>query len=266
MTLHTSAHCSIHDVGAFTGTMTTPNCDVNAPGQHTNAGCQIASHDPTSYGMGFNAAGGGVYATEWTSNAVSIWFFPRGSIPDDLAGGNPEPSQWGKPTSRFQGDCNIDDKLKNHNLIFDVTFCGDWAGNVWDQDSICSSKAPTCQAFVQNNPAAFTEAFWQINSLKVFQSKDEQAIHVPPPPGDPLASENADDATQPEVAIKNLPPPPPPPSTPAPIPPPGPAAATSPVRKRIYQFVDTVEESPIGALTIQYRTGRLRGRHHGAPS
>ena len=54
--------------------------------------------------------------------------------------------------------------------VFDTTFCGDWAGNVWSIDSACSSQAPTCQSFVQNNPSAFTDAYWSVNSLKVYQS------------------------------------------------------------------------------------------------
>jgi hypothetical protein len=154
----------------------TPNCDVNAPGQYANAGCQISSYNSATFGQGFNANGGGVYATEWTSDAISIFFFPRGAIPGDLSSGNPNPSGWGKPMAKFEGGCNIDQKFQNHNIIFDVTFCGDWAGNVWGQDSVCSSKAPSCQAYVQNNPGAFTDAFWQVNSLKVYSSND-QAIN-----------------------------------------------------------------------------------------
>lgn len=173
MTLHTNSGCTISSTGAFSGQMTTPNCDVNAPGQYANAGCQIATHDTASYGTGFNANGGGVYATEWTSDAISIWFFPRGAIPGDLSGDNPDPSGWGKPSAKFQGGCDIDQHFQKHNLIFDMTFCGDWAGNVWGQDSVCSSKASSCQAFVQNNPDAFADAFWQVNSLRVYQSNGQ---------------------------------------------------------------------------------------------
>jgi hypothetical protein len=170
MTLHTDSGCTINDTGNFSGKLTTPNCDVNAPGQYLNAGCQIASHDTATYGTGFNTNGGGVYATEWTSDAISIWFFARNSIPADLSGDDPDPSGWGKPTAKFEGGCDIDQHFENHNLIFDVTFCGDWAGNVWGQDSVCSAKASSCQAFVENNPGEFEDAFWQINSLKVYQS------------------------------------------------------------------------------------------------
>ena len=170
MTLHTNAGCTISNTGAFSGQLATPNCDVQAPGQFTNAGCSIASHDTATYGTGFNANGGGVYATEWTSDAISIWFFQRGSIPGDLSSNNPNPSGWGKPIAKFEGGCDIDQHFRNHNIIFDITFCGDWAGNVWGQDSVCASKASSCQAFVQNNSGEFTDTFWQVNYLKVYQS------------------------------------------------------------------------------------------------
>lgn len=49
-------------------------------------------------------------------------------------------------------------------------YIGDWAGQSWSQDPTCSAKAPTCQEYVQNNPKAFTEAYWKINALKVYSS------------------------------------------------------------------------------------------------
>lgn len=60
-----------------------------------------------------------------------MWFFPRNAIPADALSGNPEPLKWGTPVANFQGGCDIDSHFKNHKIIFDVTFCGDWAGNVW---------------------------------------------------------------------------------------------------------------------------------------
>ncbi|EXJ92121.1 endo-1,3(4)-beta-glucanase [Capronia epimyces CBS 606.96] len=168
MAMHTDSGCSITNTGAFSGSLETANCDVNAADQATNAGCSIRSGDSSSFGSGFNSDNGGVYATEWTSEAISIWFFPRGGIPADISSGNPDPSGWGLPQGQFTGGCDIDDKVKNQQLVFDVTFCGDWAGNVWSTDATCSSQGSTCQAFVQNNPSAFQDTYWLINSLKVY--------------------------------------------------------------------------------------------------
>ncbi|KIW65082.1 hypothetical protein PV04_07366 [Phialophora macrospora] len=175
MALHTGQGCSVSNNGLFSGRVSTPNCDVNAAGQPGNAGCAILTPNDQSYGTGFNQGQGGVYATEWTSQAINIWFFPRGAIPSDLSSssGNPDPSGWGQPMASFSDSgCNIDDFFNDHQIVFDTTFCGDWAGNaaVWASDAVCGSKAPTCQAFVQNNPSAFQDAYWTVNSLKVYQS------------------------------------------------------------------------------------------------
>ncbi|KAK5101003.1 hypothetical protein LTS08_004609 [Lithohypha guttulata] len=153
----------------FTGKVLTSNCDVNAPDQSKNAGCAIADNTSLTFGADFNTNGGGVYATEWTSSFIKIWFFPRGSFPSDIASASPSPSEnWGPPTSMFTGDFDMDQYFKNLSIVFDTTFCGDWAGNTWKQSS-CASLAPTCEEYVSKNPAAFIEAYWAVNTLQVFQ-------------------------------------------------------------------------------------------------
>ncbi|KAF1353710.1 concanavalin A-like lectin/glucanase domain-containing protein [Delphinella strobiligena] len=169
MTLHTSDGCSITNDGNFTGSMETDNCYIYAEGQTTNAGCSIDSSDTETYGTGFNDIGGGVYATEWTDDSISIWFFPRSAVPSDIAAGTPSPSSsWGTPAAQFEGGCDIPKFFQDNQLVFDLTFCGDWAGNVWSS-STCSSLADTCNDYVENNPTAFTDAYWTINSLRTYQ-------------------------------------------------------------------------------------------------
>jgi len=153
MTVHTSAGC----------TLMNENCEGNT-------GCGVQNGGATSFGDGFNNANGGVYAMEWTSDAINIWFFSRSSIPAGATGDTPDPSTWGNPTASFQGGsgCDIDQHFANNNIVFDTTFCGDWAGQLFGSDPSCSSKAATCQDYVANNPSAFAEAYWTINSLKVY--------------------------------------------------------------------------------------------------
>jgi len=123
MTLHTSSGCSVNGNNtSFTGTLSTSNCDVNAADQGNNVGCGIQSYDTQSYGSGFNANGGGVYATEWTSSGISIWFFGPGVIPADISNNNspssnPNPAAWGKPTARFEGACAIDSHFRNMQIV-----------------------------------------------------------------------------------------------------------------------------------------------------
>lgn len=59
--------------------------------------------------------------------------------------------------------------FQNLQIVFNIAMCGDWAGGVWGS-SACAAKASSCNAFVANNPSAFQDAYWLINSLKVYQA------------------------------------------------------------------------------------------------
>ncbi|KKY18371.1 hypothetical protein UCRPC4_g04988 [Phaeomoniella chlamydospora] len=167
MTLHTSPGCT-NTAGGYLGSQSTPDC--NSANTENNSGCGIKSKDPQTYGL-FNENSGGVFATEWTSEAIKVWFWPRDAIPSDILESQPNPGDqsWGAPQAVFSGDCDIDSHFQNMQIIIDTTFCGDWAGKVWSTSS-CSSKASTCEDWVAENPTAFTEAFWAISSIEVFQS------------------------------------------------------------------------------------------------
>lgn len=76
MTLHSSKGPRINKATTskhFTGEIVTEDCDVKAPGQSNNAGCAIADDTGLTFGTNFNTNGGGVYATEWTSQFIKIW-------------------------------------------------------------------------------------------------------------------------------------------------------------------------------------------------
>lgn len=93
------------------------------------AGCYSSPTKPNNAGTDFNADGGGVYAMEWTSAAIKIWFFPREQIPASLKGPiPPDPTTFGTPDANFAGGCDIDKFFFNHSLIFNIEFCGSWAG------------------------------------------------------------------------------------------------------------------------------------------
>jgi hypothetical protein len=166
ITLHTSSGCSMSSSGSLAGS-SLANADCNAGNADT--GCSFGTASTQGYGSGFNAMGGGVYAMEWNSSAIEVYFFPRNAIPGDITSGNPNPAGWGTPTASFSGSgCDIDSHFMNHNIIFDTTFCGQWAGAVWSSGS-CASLASTCETYVGANPSAFEGAYWMINSVKVYQ-------------------------------------------------------------------------------------------------
>src|SRR5690606_27886935 len=109
------------------------DCDVDAPDQYQNQGCSIKDPEPKSWGKNFNDNGGGMFAMEWNKDFIKVWMFPRDRIPLDAIKGNPEPLYWGPPASIFEGDCIMDDKFFEHKIIFNVAFCGDWAGGTWGE-------------------------------------------------------------------------------------------------------------------------------------
>ncbi|ORY15834.1 hypothetical protein BCR34DRAFT_661807 [Clohesyomyces aquaticus] len=144
-TLHTDSGCSVSNVtsfggqgnmdtqAAFSGFMTTSNCDVAASDQEKNAECSVAAPTNTiqhytgpSYGTEFNKAGGGICAMEWTAASISIWFFPGNSTlsySDFIK--TPDPSTWSIPMVKVTGgDCDFATKFKDLKIIFDTSFCG----------------------------------------------------------------------------------------------------------------------------------------------
>ena len=183
ITLHTGEGCQMSNEGSLS---TTSLKETNCNAGNGNLGCGQDTSDNQNYGDGFNAIGGGVYAMEWTSDHIAVWFFPRGQIPQDITSEAPNPSGWSTPTARFAGGsgCNIDSHFMNHNLVFDTTFCGDWAGSpdVWNSNAECSALASTCQEYVQNNPGAFAEAYWLINSVKVYNQAPTSKRELKPQP------------------------------------------------------------------------------------
>jgi len=103
---------------------------------------------------------------DWTSSGFQFWFFPRGSIPASITNGSPNPqSDFGTPVGTFTGSgCNYDASFQNFQIIFDTTFCGDWAGDSYTTTG-CSGD---CVSYVAGNPNAFAEAYWDVNYIKVY--------------------------------------------------------------------------------------------------
>ncbi|KAF9233225.1 glycoside hydrolase family 16 protein [Melanogaster broomeanus] len=160
-TLHTSANCTIPATGTNQlGTILTTDCD------YTANGCGVLlTEDDNSFGPNFNNIGGGWYAMERTNDYISIWFWERHSrsVPSEVAFGAPtiNTSNWGTPAAYFPNtDCDLATHFDANNIIINLTFCGDWAGNVY-----ASSGCPsTCV----DNPLAFSEAYFQFSSINIY--------------------------------------------------------------------------------------------------
>ncbi|KAI9708511.1 MAG: hypothetical protein M1820_003973 [Bogoriella megaspora] len=181
MTLHTSAGCAVQNsTNDFSGTMVTSDCDVNDPKQDKNAGCGIQAPNntasPATFGTKFNAQSGGVYATEWTSSGITIWFFPRNAIPADLASNTtaPNPQNWKQtPVAKFAGSgCSWDQHFKDMRPIINTDFCGAWAGDesVWESSGCkAQTQMDKCEDYVKMHPGNFTEAYWVFKGMRMYQ-------------------------------------------------------------------------------------------------
>ncbi|KAG9310378.1 glycoside hydrolase family 16 protein [Chiua virens] len=160
-TLHTSASrcCNI--------TSTSTNCDVYST---NNAGCGVKLSDNNSFGPNFNNIGGGWYVVERSDSYIAIYFWERGdsSVPDEVQnpGGSVDTSTWGTPAAYFPNtNCDFSSHFGPMNIIINLDFCGDWAGNVYPSSG-CPSN---CVDYVNNNPSAFSNAYFEFNSLNIYQ-------------------------------------------------------------------------------------------------
>lgn len=127
------------------------------------------------------------HAVKWDNSGISVYFFPRNSIPSDITSNTPLPNNWGTPMAFWPAaGCNPFQFFNSHSAIFDTTlWCvlflagrlsprayrastasGDWASGVWGstgvpgQDQSCAQRTgvSTCEQYVRSNGAAFADA------------------------------------------------------------------------------------------------------------
>ncbi|CAG7560202.1 unnamed protein product [Fusarium equiseti] len=169
MSAHTAEGCMLDpaDSNLYSGILRDADCGVGTD----NVGCGFnpPESDTSSYGDGFNAVGGGVYAMEWDSEYISIWHFPRGAIPADIVAKRPDPKKWGLPQSLFGGSkCNVNDYFRDMRLVLNINFCGDYGEGTWASSEVCRDLAPTCREYVAKNPTAFQEAYFDVSYIDVY--------------------------------------------------------------------------------------------------
>ncbi|KAJ7166795.1 glycoside hydrolase family 16 protein [Mycena filopes] len=169
VTLHTAPGCTMPASRTQTGTTLLTNCDVNVAG---NSGCGVSVGTAPSYGPTFNADGGGWYAIERTPSFINVWFWSRNAanVPADVKAGGAavNTGNWGTPAANFPNtDCNLNQFFSANNIIINLTFCGDWAGQAGIYGA--SGCPSTCNSYVDSNPSAFTNAYFQFNSINIYQ-------------------------------------------------------------------------------------------------
>ena len=161
---HTRKGCSFPNP-VQKATLKTSDC--TSP-DNENIGCSSAM-SPGSFGPTFNQANGGVYAMNWDTNGMKVWFFPRSNIPQDLAAGSPDLASFPEPDIFYAFGAGTCDPsfFQRMKMIINLTFCGDFAAapSLFNARDQCPG---TCNDFVAQNPDGLSEAFWSINSIKHF--------------------------------------------------------------------------------------------------
>ncbi|RCI14062.1 hypothetical protein L249_8055 [Ophiocordyceps polyrhachis-furcata BCC 54312] len=181
VTAHTAEGCILESSpdSPYSGTMSGTRCAVG----NQNIGCGFSSppNVTTSYGDGFNAANGGVYAMLWDSSHIKVWHFPRSEIPGDIEAKRPDPQLWKPPVAVFGGSkCAVDSFFKNMKLVININFCGDWGNAVWGKTDQCNAFAPTCSEYVASSPEAFANAYWDVRYIDTYRVTDGRDTSAPP--------------------------------------------------------------------------------------
>ncbi|KAF8202335.1 glycoside hydrolase family 16 protein [Pholiota molesta] len=162
VTLHTSGGCTVPPGRSESGLAISNDCD---------AGCSVGLHNSSSFGPSFNDAGGGWYAMERNSDHVKVWFWRRTDlfVPLDvrLAGQSVNPLLWGTPAAYFPNtSCDMEAFLTKHNIMINLTLCGDWAGS---DDVYSASGCPsTCIDHVNNDPSSFEKAMFDFAAIRIY--------------------------------------------------------------------------------------------------
>ncbi|GAA93496.1 glycoside hydrolase family 16 protein [Mixia osmundae IAM 14324] len=161
MTLHSSNGCNLQQPMAGTGTVLGTNCYAYANG---NAGCGVKDPSTASYGAGFNAAGGGAFATLIDTTGVSIWFWSRNDIPSDVLAGTPLPSSWSQPKAHWASSgCSLS-FIGPQSVVWDITANGDWDRAVFSSDGCPGSP----QEFMMTG-SNYANAEFAVNYVKWFE-------------------------------------------------------------------------------------------------
>ncbi|GAV99788.1 glycoside hydrolase family 16 protein [Lentinula edodes] len=165
-TLHTSAGCTMPDWRYEKGNALLDDCNTLL---NSNSGCGVKFVDTRSYGPIFNDHGGGWFASERSEAGISVWFWSRdaGTVPYEVEVGNEtvDTDNWGEPSAYFPNtDCDIGAKFGPHNIVINLSLCGDWAGSAYGASG-CPS---TCEDYVDNNPWAFEDAYFDFQWLKIY--------------------------------------------------------------------------------------------------
>jgi len=174
MALHSTPGCFAQPNVTQSGTPILADCG-------TASGCTVRENKPNSYSSGFATAGGGVWAVQFDSSGIFMWFFSRPEIPANIQSSTPtssitDLSSWGPPSAAYPASsCNIPEFFTAQNIVFDITLCGDWAGVPSIYNTTCPGPGPnsTGICYHDNIPGPgnnFDNAYFEISYVRVYST------------------------------------------------------------------------------------------------
>ncbi|WWC59736.1 uncharacterized protein I303_102298 [Kwoniella dejecticola CBS 10117] len=184
MALHTSGGtCTISSSSSMTGRVDATDCDQSA---NSGSGCTVYDQNENSYGEAFAQAGGGVYITEWTNEAIRIWFFSRSNVPSSVTSTaeNFDTSSLGTPTAEYSNaSCDLATLFEPIN----IALCGDFAGLPALLEQTCPTLAAdkTCYTTYVINDASqtYANAYFELNYINVYTTNSSASGDLPSPSG-----------------------------------------------------------------------------------
>ncbi|KAL1748320.1 glycoside hydrolase family 16 protein [Schizophyllum fasciatum] len=180
VSIHTGPGCTFADsaVSSLTKASLVSGAGLNCDATVDTTGCGFSMYDKASYGTGFNAVGGGVYAMQLSNDGVSMWWWPRDQVPADVTSGGPNPSSWGQSVVTYSSaTCDMGSHFQDLMLIITNNLGGTFPEGVWHtagaggQDQSCADITGFGSAadFVQNSGASFADAQFIINSFTIYR-------------------------------------------------------------------------------------------------
>ncbi len=114
-------------------------------------------------GFSANRQGGGTYVTEWVLDGeIKIWYFNKheANIFVPYYSNNVDTSGWPAPYAKFK-PCYA--AFRDLEIIINTTLCGDWAASDFSNKGLGN-----CGDFVADPSNNFADAYWLINSVRVY--------------------------------------------------------------------------------------------------
>ncbi|UZJ57253.1 hypothetical protein CBS101457_006573 [Exobasidium rhododendri] len=203
VSLHTQSGCSIPSGQGTvsnrndTGYSSDSNCDHQP-------GCSVQTSVNNTFGINFNQNGGGYFAmvrdTVADGAGISVYFWPMSATGESLPSALSYPALaylqtdtnvtssayttqsalWSTPIAHFpnlNSSCAMQNYFEPHQIIFDITLCGTWAGETFQYVSNLGNI--TCEEYVRDNPTAFEDARFEVEYIRVYGTDSASRIALP---------------------------------------------------------------------------------------